>query len=113
MSTFRTEQFEKHPPTQDSPKQAEMEKRKRSQSSPPSNFRSAGQTVDVNKKETPKKKIIPIHSYSDSSPSTENLSNTNFSPILYHKNRSRISKSTVNLAMHEDKEVNRKVVAFQ
>jgi hypothetical protein len=103
---MRTEPFEQHPPSQDSPKQAEMEKRKRSQSSPPSNFRSAGQTVDVDKKETQKKKIIPIHSYSDSSPSTENLSSPPFSPIVHQKNRSRLSKSTVNLAMHEDKEVN-------
>jgi hypothetical protein len=106
VSTIHTEHFEEHPARQESPEKAEMEKRKRSQSSPPSNFRSAGQTVDVDKKETQKKKIIPIHSYSDSSPSTENLSSPPLSPILYQKNRSRMSKSTVNLAMHDDKEVN-------
>ena len=106
MSTIHTEHFEQHPATQESPEKAEIEKRKRSQSSPPSNFISASQTVNVIKKETQKKKIIPIHSYSDSSPSTENLSSPTFSPILYQKNRSRMSKSTVNLAMHEDKEVN-------
>jgi len=57
--------------------------------------------------ESVKKKIIPVQSDFESSPSPENPSSPLSSPPPYHKNRFRMSQSTLNLARH-DNELKRK-----
>ena len=58
-----------------------------------------------NEKEPVKKKIIPVQSDSDSSPSPEYPSSPIASPPVYQKNRFRMSQITFNLAQQEDGEV--------
>jgi len=55
-----------------------------------------------------KKKIIPVHSDFDSSPSPENPSSPIASPPVYPKNRFRMSQSSINLARQEGGELERK-----
>jgi hypothetical protein len=91
---------EEHQPTHDY-SEHETVKRKRSQSSPASHYRNIGQSIYMNGK----KKIIPVQSDFESSPSPEYPSSPIASPPVYQKKRIQMSKSTVNLAMQEDKEV--------
>jgi len=58
--------------------------------------------------EPSKKKIIPVQSDFESSPSPEDPSSPLQSPPLYHKNRFRMSQSTMNLARHDSGELERK-----
>jgi len=58
--------------------------------------------------EPAKKKIIPVQSDFESSPSPEDPSSPLPSPPLYHKNRFRMSQSTMNLARHDSGELERK-----
>merc|ERR1711971_1458257 len=58
--------------------------------------------------ELAKKKIIPVQSDFESSPSPEDPSSPLPSPPLYHKNRFRMSQSTMNLARHDSGELERK-----
>jgi len=55
-----------------------------------------------------KKKIIPVQSDFESSPSPENPSSPISSPSLYQKNRFRMSQSTINLARQDSGELERK-----
>jgi len=57
--------------------------------------------------EPTKKKIIPVQSDFESSPSPENPSSPISSPPLYHRNRFRMSQSTMNLA-NDSSELERK-----
>merc|ERR1712107_724770 len=58
--------------------------------------------------EAGKKKIIPVQSDFESSPSPEDPSSPLPSPPLYHKNRFRMSQSTMNLARQDSGELERK-----
>lgn len=58
--------------------------------------------------ETIKKKIIPVQSDFDSSPSPEHPSSPISSPPLYQRNRFRMSQSTINLARQDSGELERK-----
>ena len=81
----------------------ESPKRKRSHSNPPPTSEEKEQNIGLGRQQAGKKKIIPIRSFSDSSPESP------YSPALdlpvYRKQRERKSKSTINLTMQEDKEV--------
>jgi len=79
---------------------AQLPKVKGSQSSLPS-YNEATE-------EPAKKKIIPVQSDFESSPSPEDPSSPLPSPPLYHKNRFRMSQSTMNLARHDSGELERK-----
>jgi len=79
-----------------------------SQSGLPS-YDEAVEQGSYEKERTPiKKKIIPVHSDFDSSPSPENPSSPISSPPIYPKNRFRMSQSTINLARQEGGEMERK-----
>ena len=104
MSTIYTDQC--HSDNEESEHEGEI--RKRSQSSPPSKNKPIAQVCDETGKEISKKKIIPVQSDFDSSPSPEDPSSPVVTPPVFMKNRSRMSKSTVNLTMQEDKEMERK-----
>ena len=76
-----------------------------SQSGLPS-YDEAVEQASYEKETTPiKKKIIPVHSDFDSSPSPENPSSPISSPAVHQKNRFRKSQSTINLARQEGGEV--------
>ena len=86
---------------QNEPRQVQQE----SQSGLPS-YDEAVEQGSYEKERTPiKKKIIPVHSDFDSSPSPENPSSPVSSPPVYPKNRFRMSQSTINLARQEGGEV--------
>jgi len=84
----------------------ESPKRKRSHSNPPPNSEDKEQNIGSGEKNAGKKKIIPIRSFSDSSP--ESPYSPALDPPVYRKQRERKSKSTINLTMQEDKEMERK-----
>ena len=81
------------------------DKLKGSQSSLPSYNEATEGVFNKKEKVTVKKKIIPVQSDYDSSPSPEYPSSPIASPPVYQKNRFRMSQSTINLAQQEDGEV--------
>ena len=103
MSTIYTDQCQS-----DDGSEHEGKSRKRLQSSPPSKNKPITQGCDEPGKDISKMKIIPVQSDFDSSPSPEIPSSPVRTPPVFMKNRSRMSKSTVNLTMQEDKEMERK-----
>jgi len=84
------------------------DKLKGSQSSLPSYNEATEGVFNKKEKVTVKKKIIPVQSDYDSSPSPEYPSSPIASPPVYQKNRFRMSQSTINLAQQEDGELERK-----
>jgi Rab11 family-interacting protein 1/2/5 len=76
----------------------------------PSYDEAVEQATNRNERTPVKKKIIPVQSDFDSSPSPENPSSQvlSLSPPVYQKNRFRMSQSSINLARQEGGELERK-----